>query len=262
MKTLLLVSGGRPVPEALRTFISQANWQIRHFEAGEDQAQYSSDLDAVMLLSPCWVNRSYEYAERLWYIHLRQDHASLPLLVAGYQRATFANYLDLLQLPTYSPDWWQNLQPVLALTETDYQDTLIPKLYRFFAGHGTDSVVAVMIRIRLVVQMAQRELLKMHTPYAEIYQDLIAPARLADKWMEWRNRWVNYYPLFVHTPLAGAFLSISDLAKRLDQWMLNGGAEESPLASGEILTILNALRDTLQEIENQYVFQKLSYSHR
>ncbi|RME95611.1 MAG: hypothetical protein D6772_12890 [Bacteroidetes bacterium] len=262
MNTVLVVEGNRPVPDALLNYIHNASWQARIYDAETKLTTALEGLGALLLFSPCQVKRGYEYGEGLWYTYLRQNQPQLPLAVAGYQQATHSNYLDLLRLEFYPTNWFDQLRPVMAMTDTDYQDTLSPKLYRFFAGHGSESIVAVLIRIRLVVQMAQRELLKMQTPYSEIYRDLIAPAQLGQKWTEWRNRWVNYYPLFVATPFFEKLKTVGERASQLDHWMLAGGAEEEPLANGEILTILNALRDTLQEIENQYVLQKLSHSHR
>jgi hypothetical protein len=262
MRTVLMVPGGRPVPNTLVSGLQQAGWRSQYYQGEGDFRNELAGVDAVLLLSPCWVNRSYEFGEQLWYLALRRHQDDLPLVVAGYQRPRHTNYLDLLQLETQAASWWDQLQPVAAMRDVDYQDSLRPKLHRFFAGHGADSVVAVMSRIRLVVQMAQREHLEMHTPYVEIYRDLIAPAQLSQKWGEWRNRWVNYHPLFRYSPLAGALQAVGRYAQQLDDWMFNGGVEEAPLASGEILTILKAVKDTLQEIENQYVLQKLPHSHR
>jgi hypothetical protein len=145
-----------------------------------------------------------------------------------------------------------------ALTGIDLMD----KLHRFFAGHGQDSVVAVLSSIRLVVQMASHELKEIQTPYPEIYEELIAPAKLPEKWTEWRSRWINYAPLFEFSPIANKLRIIAAFASQIEPWIMAGGVDKQQLLDGSVLDVLNKMRAELQQIENQYVVQKLSHSYR
>lgn len=259
-----MIQAGRPIPDDLVRVVDAAGLQYSLIDPSTTDWRHSLTADVgVLVFNPCWVETGYFNATEIWRRFLLQYSPESPLFIAGYQQTSDPNELDLLNLRNYDLEWWQSALSVQMLaSKPEHRDSsLMYKLQRFFAGHGSDSVVAVLSRVRLVVQMAQRELQKMQTPYSEIYADLVAPAQLAQKWTEWRNRWVNYYPLFTFTPIAAELKSIAEATQQLDAWMLAGGRDEQPLADDEILTILNAVRAKLQDIEGQYVIQKLSYSH-
>lgn len=265
MKIVLLVDGGRPAPQALTACCEEAGVQlIKIIPTENNWRPLLTEAFGVMLLLPAWGRGAYLDASYLWQHFLAGQYPHLRLLMASYGQVDHSNHLDLLRLADYNAAWWQQTQEAHITEELPYFTgiDLSEKLKRFFAGHGDDSVVAVLSRIRLVVQMASRELQKMQTPYSEIYADLVEPAQLADKWREWRNRWINYYPLFEYTPLAGKLEQIAQLTEGMEHWMLAGGKEEEPLANGMILQVLNDMREQLQQIEKQYVIQKLSHTYR
>ena len=265
MKIALLVDGGRPAPQALTSCCEAMGIRLIKITPSENNWQpLLAEAFGVMLLLPAWGRRAYLNPSYLCQHFLAAQHPQVRLLMASYGQIDHPNHLDLLQLADYDANWWQQTQQAHITEELPYFTgiDLREKLKRFFDGHGDDSVVAVLSRIRLVVQMASRELQKMQTPYSEIYDDLVAPAQLAEKWREWRNRWINYYPLFEYTPLAGKLEQIAQLTEGMEHWMLAGGKEEEPLANGIILQVLNDMREQLQQIEKQYVIQKLSHTYR
>lgn len=265
MKIVLLVEGGRPVPAALETHCTEAGFALTKINPRQaDWQQKLPEAFGIMLLLPSWARGSYLSSVALWYQYLLSDYPEKRLLVASYQTKAHQNHIDLLRLSEYSHDWWQDSLKVKTMEDLPFYGglDLSGKLKRFFAGHGQDSVVAVLSRIRLVVQMACREMEKMQTPYIEIYNDLVAPAQLGEKWKEWRNRWINYYPLFEYTPIADQLEHVAALTERVEPWMLAGGAEEKALANGSVLRTLNEVRTQLQQIEKQYVVQKLSHTYR
>ena len=266
MKIVLLVEGGRQAPAALFSQCAQAGVELRPTPvANTDWKSALEEAYAIMLLVPTWGMNAFLSPVALWQQYLQLNAPDKRLLLASFESDfSHSNHLDLLRLTDYSAEWWEACQSV------DQMDELPPivgvdlseKLRRFFAGHGQDSIVAVLSRIRLVVQMASRELRKMQTPYDEIYRDLVAPAELGEKWREWRNRWINYYPLFEHTPIAASLKQIAKQTDGVEPWMAAGGQDAAPLQDGSILEILNRVRTQLQQIENQYVVQKLSHTYR
>lgn len=265
MKTLLLVEGGRPAPQALEACCSAAGLLLTKVHPAEENWEpLLSTSFGLMLLLPAWGRGAYLDAASLWQQYLAGKHPSLRLLLASYGEVNHGNHLDLLRISEYNTTWWEQTRSIDQAEELPLFTgiDLSDKLQRFFAGHGDDSVVAVLSRIRLVVQMASRELRKMQTPYSEIFKDLVAPAQLATKWREWRSRWINYYPLFEYTPLARELAQIAQLTEGVEAWMLAGGEEEEPLANGMVLQVLNDMREQLQQIEKLYVVQKLSHTYR
>lgn len=264
MKSVLLIKGKRPVPSVLTNFFSAAQTKLLTLDSFDNLAEKVQNTEAVLLFSPAWNGGAYLSGSELWLRYLLDVKPTGKLLLAGYQAFEHPNYLDMLTLGASPVNWWEDApgvttMPTLpALIGVDLMD----KLHRFFAGHGQDSVVAVLSRIRLVVQMASRELKKMETPYSEIFTELVKPAQLAEKWGEWRSRWINYAPLFEFSPIAGKLQAITQASQQLEAWMLAEGVEEAPLRDGRILEILNFVRVELQQIENQYVVQKLSHTYR
>lgn len=266
MKIVLFVEGGRQAPAML--FEQCAEWGVdlrRISLANTDWQDQLQDAFGIMLMLPVWGGNAYLSSVALWQQYLQAQAPKARLVMASFQSDfQHSNHLDILRLSDYHATWWDDCQTV------DHMEELPPligvdlseKLKRFFAGHGQDSIVAVLSRIRLVVQMASRELQKMDTPYEEIFQDLVAPAELGLKWREWRNRWINYYPLFEYTPIAANLKQIAKLTDGVEPWMAAGGTDEAPLCDGSILQVLNEVRVQLQQIENQYVVQKLSHTYR
>lgn len=260
MRKLILLHGHREVPDALVEHAKNAGLSpVVHDRMDADERPF-----AVMLMLPIWHHHAFMDTSGLWERHLAAQQPDVRLLAASYQNLQHPNHLDLLRLDTYPHDWWEHTLPVAAAPQLPAFEgvDVAEKLHRFFAGHGQDSVVAVMSRIRLVVQMASRELHKMHTPYAEIYEELVQPAHLEQKWQEWRNRWVNYFPYFENTPIVASLRKAADIASSIERWMLANGTQEEGLLDGSILDALDAMREALQQIEQQYVVQKLPHTHR
>ncbi|PSR14583.1 MAG: hypothetical protein DA408_11030 [Bacteroidetes bacterium] len=265
MKTGLFIEGGRPLPPVLAAFFNRAGYQLVPLQLAQDTWPFLvKSAAALLLMLPDSSQGMFLLSGQLWHRYLLDEAPECQLLFASYQAVSHPNHLDILELPTAPTNWiaqafpvgeMKNLPPVEGM---DLQE----KLHRFFAGHGDDSIVAVLSRIRLVVQMASREQQRMNTPYPEIFQELVAPAQLDKKWAEWRNRWINYYPLFENTPIAVKLHSIARAATQLEDWMMTGGRDEESLVNGTILRILNDIRKELQQIEKQYVVQKLSYPYR
>lgn len=256
---------GRSIPEKLKVHCQTMGFSLKQVDLTTDK--WKSDLPssyAVMLLLPAWGGDLFLAPQSLWYRFLVQEYSHLRLFFVSYQEQGYCNHFDLLRLNEYTKEDWAQAPNVAEMPEIpDFEGAdLQDKLKRFFAGHGQSSVVAILTRIRLVVQMASRELSGMETPYDEVFRELIQPAQLHLKWIEWRNRWVYYYPLFQYTPFAAKLKKVATLTNTLEEWMSSGGQDEELLKNGQILNILNEVRSELKSIEEQYVVTKLSHSYR
>lgn len=218
---------------------------------------------AVALLLPAWSGNLFLAPQSLWYRFLLQEHSHLRLFFVSYEKKDYCNHFDLLKLDEYTKNDWHQAPNVAEMPPFPFIEgvNLHNKLERFFAGHGDDSVVAVLSRIRLVVQMASRELSGLQTPYSEIFKELVQPAQLHLKWVEWKNRWIHYYPLFQFTPFAAELEKIANLTDSLEEWMSSGGQDEQGVKDGRVLSVLNEVRLELKLIEEQYVVKKLSHSY-
>lgn len=255
---------GRTIPRELELHCNSMGFELKDLDpATKLWKEHLPTAYAVMLLLPAWEGRFFLANEGLWNRFLLHNHSHLRLFFVSYQANSHSNHFDLLRLNDYTKDDWlsaPNVADMNAAPNLEGLD-LNDKLGRFFAGHGEDSVVAILTRIRLVVQMASREVLRMETPYEEIFRELIQPAQLNIKWAEWRNRWIYYYPLFQFAPFADQLQKVAAASATLEKWMSSGGQDEEPLRNGTILNVLNEVRLILKEIEENYVVQKLSHTN-
>lgn len=261
---LISIHTGRDWPRVLTDTLDRWGCQVLSVEANDSAWEAAlPECFGLLLFTPVWSRRSYLAGETLWWQHLRLHAPQCRLLLAGYQSIADSNYLDLLQLDSLEPDWLTQTQAVADGTPPAMEGVdLAEKLQRFFAGHGEDSVVAVLSRLRLIAQMAQREVVQMGTPYEAAYEELIRPAQVDRKWQEWRNRWINYTPLFKYTPFSTTLAELSAAMNTLEDWMKSGGQSPEPIVNGEVLAVLNHVREQLQRIEQDYVVKELSYSNR
>jgi len=265
MKTILLMQCGRTIPKELGSHCRKMGFELKQLDSATDAwKELLPTAYAIMLLLPAWSGKTFLAPESLWYQFLLNNYSHLRLFFVSFQANEHDNHFDLLNLNSFTKDHWVQVPNVMEMKPPPNFEglDLNDKLRRFFAGHGQDSVVAVLTRIRLVVQMASREVLRMDTPYEEIFKELVQPAQIHIKWTEWRNRWIHYYPLFQFTPFADKMQKVATASATLEEWMSSGGQDEDPLKSGRVLSVLNEVRTELKAIEEQYVVQKLSHTYR
>lgn len=266
LKNLLLIPCGRKVPKALCEHLEENDFNLSIQEPKDDQClQKLEQATVIVLMLPAWNGKEFLAPLALWYNFLHKNHKNTKLLFASFQKLDHPNHIDLLKLKEYKKTKYEQAlsSDELGLCLPHFEGTDINyKLERFFAGHGQDSVIAVLMRIRMLVQMASTELLSFNTAYDEVFDELLAAVRLDLKWQEWQNRWLHYYPLFEFTPFALAMDSIAQHAERINEWMLAGGKDETLIKNGLVLEVLNAISTELKTIEEQYVIQKLSHLSR
>ena len=256
---------GRSIPEKLEKHCHAMGFVLKTVDLTTETWKHELPSSyGVMLLLPAWGGDLFLAPQNLWYRFLIQKHSHLRLFFVSYQQLSYCNHFDLLELNTYTKDDWLRVPNIAEMPKIpDFEGIdLQDKLKRFFAGHGQDSVVATLSRIRLVVQMASREFSGMQTPYEDIFRELVQPAQLHKKWVEWKNRWIYYYPLFQYTPFAANLKKIATLTNTLEEWMRSGGQDEALIRNGQVLSVLNEVRSELKSIEEQYVVNKLSHSYR
>lgn len=256
MKTILALTAGRSWPDHLLDWCGRQGCELRFYDAAAANGEPPLDhIDLLLVFGPFFYDGKYMSAETLWKKFLAANRPHAYFLTTGYQSAVHPNHLDLLALPDDLAEFLRRALP----TDGDWQPhysggmDLDRKLRRFFAGHGQDSVFSVLTRVRLLVQMAYREVVDLGMPFDEAYHDLIAPAQLAVKWAEWEARWLNYYPLFRTSPLAGELARLGERMRELRPWMLGGGATAEPLRSGRAPAALDDVKTGLEQLDKHYV---------
>ncbi len=265
MRQLTGISGDRPWPPHLLQYLTQHGYTLNPWPKGEEsQREALLSAEAFLLFVPLLHNDQYLAAENLWKHYLELHTPQLKLVCAGFRVGQSGNDLDLLDLP---PDpvaffesalpageyWWPTPSGGLDLND---------KLRRFFAGHGNESMLALLNRLRMLLQLAHREVVDMGVPYEEVYQDLLAPASLSRKWAEWQSRWDNYANYFQMAPFAEVFDQITRILPPLARWMQEEGRDPDLLRQGKALAILDDIRSAFTKVEEIYVGKELSHLNR
>ena len=254
MKTVYAVPGGRAWPRHLQRYF-ETRVAVQPLPASPQLPR-----DAVLiLLAPAWHEGRYLATEAIWKRHFETEAPQSKLILTGFSRATNQNYLDLLALP----DNWDKWCAQARTCGEDWQPApsggldLEDKLRRFFAGHGDNSIIALLTRLHLLVQLAQREVVQYGTPYAEVYAEVVEPAQPARKWAEWRNRWENYVPYFSLLPFADQLRQVDAQIRQLGPWLEAGARDVAPILNGKVPEILHEIKIKLLALEQRYVAQKL-----
>jgi hypothetical protein len=123
-------------------------------------------------------------------------------------------------------------------------------------------MLALLNRLRMLLQLAHREVVDLGVPYEEVYQDLLAPASLSRKWAEWQSRWDNYANYFQMVPFAEVFDQITRILPPLARWMQEEGRDPDLLRQGKALAILDDIRSAFTKVEEIYVGKELSHLNR
>lgn len=265
MKRIIGISGDRSWPPHLLQNLTQQEYTLLSWPPKQsEREELMASADAFMIFSPLLIKGNYIAAEELWKRYLELHSPHLKLICASFRAAQGSNDVDLLNLPGDWADFLEQAQPIGqlgAFTPCGGLD-LCEKLSRFFAGHGQESVIALLNRLRMLVQMAHREVVQLNANYDEVYSELLAPAALAHKWAEWQNRWDNYAAFFQAAPFADVFNHLEEVMPPLAQWMQQGGIDPAPLREGKVLAVLDEIKREFTKIEHIYVGQELPYSYR
>ena len=256
MKDIRFVATDHRVSGSLERYFEQNGFKLKPFQIPSENAEVFSKIDEVLLLvCPIYCCGVYLSVEAIWKRHLQLFSPETLLLIAGFKGDRHSNYLDLFNLPADLNDFLKNTRTAKEKWEPVFSGGLDmkEKLKRFFQGHGDESVTDILHKILRVLNIAQKEMDNYHTSYEELKTELIHPSRLSEKWLELKNRWVNYYPFFEFLPFRQVFYSVDHLFKVVTPYFTSNCEEEYLFRELKCKENLKIIKDQLAHIGNHYV---------
>ncbi len=210
--------------------------------------------DIYLIFSPIFHNRSYIYYDILWKRYLNKQNPNAVLLTAGFAKGPQNNYLDLLDLPA-------KLQSCISQTKA-VKEKWVPfynggirmeeRLHLFFKGHGKQSVLDVLHRIKRKIHLVERELQHGDWSYHKATSEYLGSGYVSERWQDFKTRWINYYEYFAYSPFREEFLEIDGMISAMDAFFLDGYTDENLFYKLRIWEQIQVLQSKLTEIRDQY----------
>ncbi|MCO6491740.1 MAG: hypothetical protein J5I98_25215 [Phaeodactylibacter sp.] len=248
MSTCYFFSTDDELVELLASQARKENILLQPFQAGSPPEE-----GVVLLFSPILANGHYLSCEKLWKNYFQQEHPEVKLVTAGFEDARQKNHIDLLRLPDNLSEVFQNAltcreawEPVAAKGKSVMQ-----LLARFLEGHGGDSLLAAFSRLRRLLQIARDEKAQFGTGFEEIWDNLLGPNDIVQRWHVFINRWAGYYPYFTGLPFYPVFQFIESKANAIDP--IIKGQQASLLEEPWVLDNITEISAALKRIE-KYVY--------
>jgi hypothetical protein len=221
------------------------------------QAPYPVDatFDAFFLLTPLFVQRTYVATASFWKNYLARHQPASKLLTMGFQAIRHPNHIDMLNWPE---DLAATLQQA-AIASTPWSPIpeggidIRKRFFRFFEGHGDESLTDVLHNILRVLIMVHDEIDQHQESFSVVFDQLISPSRIEQKWQLLLSRWVNYIPFFEGLPFYPTFAKLDRLLQQIAPFFTDGCRNEQLLRQLQCVNHLKTIKSELELIARQYV---------
>ena len=207
-----------------------------------------------LIFSPIYHNRSYIYYDILWKRFLFKNNPDAVLLTAGFKEGPqHNNYLDLLNLPAELQSRIKKTKTVGELWTPVYCGGLRmeEKLQLFFRGHGRESVLDVLHKIRRKIHLVERELKAGEWSYDQAAGEYLGSGYITERWKEFEARWGNYFEYFAFTPFRKLFQELDLMIRQIRPYFLGGYTSEELYFQQQIPEKIGILHSKLTEIRDQ-----------
>lgn len=233
------------LPNYLIPFLQSEDYELKAYQIGE-----AINASIFLLFSPVWIHNCFISCDQSWKNYLQIENPQVKLISVGTVEVVHPNYIDILNLPNNFNYFFTNAKPAADSWTPIYTGGLKmeAKLHRFFEGHGNDSVSQVFTPINRQLNIIKDEL-KQGTAYAELWSDLIIPAKLPENWRIFRNRFINYYPYFFCLPFFTLFEKIYILVNELDAFFEQNCNNAKLFEALQCATKVNQIKELLSQTE-------------
>lgn len=176
------------------------------------------DATHFILFSPLWCNGRFVVADPVWKKFFRKVSRRTRFITAGYEQVEHDNYLYLNNIPSELSNF---LAEALPCSDNNWVPIQIEGLdinhllWRFYLGHGDDSVLTAFDQINGKIKSIKKELSD-DTPYEEILEHLVKPSGLPGLWQTFRTRWGHFQPYLLCLPFYSQFKVLDDMIKKSD----------------------------------------------
>ena len=198
-----------------------------------DETQH---ISCFLLLTPTLASGSFVSTGLVWKNYLLKKNPECKLIIAGYEKSSLPNYIDLLNLPDDLSLFMTQLR-TLAQHWTPYESgniNLHDKLKKFFDGHHGESVAEVFNlfrrRLALIVNEFSETEVELSTILADINEAIDFSQlengtqvgiweNILSNWQLFKLRWKNYKKWFSILPIHQDFEKLEIELNTLEEFL-------------------------------------------
>lgn len=212
--------------------------------------------DVVVLPRVFKVEAAYSDAVYLWQKYFETYAPGCTLVVVGWDKNTVnhSNYIDALQIPTQLDAINETWLPVNNMANYPLSQggiDLKSKIFRFFEGHGDESVLDELDKMIRMLKIAVDEINIHQTPFQELWEGLLLPSKWLEKWENFLSRWSYYKGIFVSTPFYDVLQELDQAIDKIRPFC--EAPTQQKLLDLDCLTHLQTIKTKLLHIETIYV---------
>lgn len=210
-----------PRNRALMSSLRQAGLSLSMLYGSKGRLEWNIPPQSIIVLpSPYWHLNVYWSIDDIWRAFLRPYFPESRLVLVGVEGIEHPNYLDLL---SGKASFYENLEKAKTLN----QDTKIPGLQgrdigpvvtRFLEGHGGDSVIDMLHRVRRKFQILLHEYNQSAQEYEAAFPEIVGSEYMIQCWGQFKNRWNNYKSHFEILPFCNTFDLLTTEIKQVDSF--------------------------------------------
>ncbi len=217
--------------------------------------------DTLLIFSPLLSNGVYTNPIKVWQAFLKKKKPNCKLIIAGFKEAVHENYIDLFNLPGNWNDFLDKAKN--AGEEWEPIDgggaELSQKLFRFYEGHGAESLLDIFNKIKNKFHLIKREMEKRKLSLevtVEAYESFSdEPESFWDglnaHWNVLMGRWNKYYTLFDYLPFYQLFKEIDSRLRTLNKYFWDEKWDDQRLFEADRL--IAEMNTRLSAIKQDYV---------
>lgn len=256
MNPIPYIATNHRIGKTLESYFLQHDLELTSVCLSKSTPSDLAGFEILLMVSPLNCNNIYVSSEAIWKKYFQLNSPDTIMLTAGFKSVEHTNYIDLLHLPADPKAFIKNARPALEKWEPPFSGGLNieEKLQRFYQGHGDESVTDVLYTIIRIFSIAHVEMQQYDTPFADLQKELFSLNAVSAKWLELKNRWVNYIPFFHCLPFWHTFMEVDRLFDHIDPFFASDCSEEMLFWDLNCLETLKEIKDQLASICNQYVY--------
>jgi hypothetical protein len=226
----------------LQKRLEQANIAWLSYQPGQ-----AIECTHFILFSPVWCNDQFVVADPIWMKFFRKTSKKTRLITAGYEQVEHDNYLYLNHIPSELSLF---LEETLPCSDNSWSPMKIEGLdvarllWKFYLGHGDDSVLDAFDKISGKVWQIEKE--RADTPYEEIFELLVKPTQLPFLWQTFRNRWGHFQHYLLCLPFYPQFRELDDIIKKIDVFFQTGCTDVRLFAELEVAQHAERIKSILE----------------
>lgn len=257
---LLALASTKEFLEARKAYFQKQGWAFVPFQDIQQLRQFPG----IVIFIPIECQGQLVSPVETWRLFLANHYPACRLAITGVEELKHHNYLDLLALPE---DLSAFLGTLIAVDDADWQPfgseamDMQDKLWRFFEGHGDESVTYSLSKITRKMETLAKKLKE--APYRQAWKEIFEPlegetvAYTESKWKELRRRWEHYAPFFQYLPFKETMESVGQRLAGLSPFFENNCLDERLYDTLKCKENLNWVYTTLDTIKKEYVPKKL-----